>query len=90
MWNMRAKVIPVITGATGTTLKSLRQYLSNIQRKHEIKELQTTAILGTAPVAYRRGGWGVQPPPPRNSEVLQSRTGLQIERKMFSVPIPTS
>jgi hypothetical protein len=27
---------------------------------------------------------------PRNSEVLQSQTGLQIERKMFSVPIPTS
>jgi hypothetical protein len=28
-------------------------------------------------------------PEPRNSEVLQSRTGLQIVRKMFSVPIPT-
>jgi hypothetical protein len=36
------------------------------------------------------GVWGVQPPPPRNSEVLQSRTGLQMERKMFSVPIPAS
>jgi hypothetical protein len=37
------------------------------------------------------GGWGVQTtPPPRNSEVLLSRTGLQIERKMFSVPIPTT
>jgi hypothetical protein len=35
--------------------------------------------------------WGVQnPPPPRNSDVLQSQTGLQIERKMFSVLIPTS
>jgi hypothetical protein len=36
--------------------------------------------------------WGgfKPPPPPRNSEVLQSRTGLQIEWKMFSVPIPTS
>jgi hypothetical protein len=40
-------------------------------------------------VAYRGGGggWGSTP---RNSEVLQSRTGLQIERRMFSVPIPTS
>ena len=28
--------------------KSLRQYLSNIPGKHEIKELQKTAILGTA------------------------------------------
>jgi len=48
MWNVEAKVIPVITGATRTILKSLRQYLSNIQGKHEIKELQKTAILGTA------------------------------------------
>jgi hypothetical protein len=30
-----------------------------------------------------RGVWGVQTPTPRNSEVLRSRTGLQIERKMF-------
>ena len=30
MWNVKAKVIPVITGATGTIAKSLRQYLSNI------------------------------------------------------------
>jgi hypothetical protein len=42
------QVIPVITGATGTTSKSLRQYLSNIPGKREIKELQKTAILGTA------------------------------------------
>jgi len=48
MWNVKAKVIPVITGATGTVSTSLRQYLSNIMGKHEIKELQKTAILGTA------------------------------------------
>jgi hypothetical protein len=35
------------------------------------------------------GGWGFKTPP-RNSKVLQSRTGLQIERKIFSVPIPAS
>jgi hypothetical protein len=35
------------------------------------------------------GLWG-STPPPRNSEVLRSRTGLQIERKMFSFPVPTS
>jgi hypothetical protein len=48
MWKVRAKVIPNITGATGTISKSLRQHLSNIPGKHEIKELQTTAILGAA------------------------------------------
>jgi hypothetical protein len=41
-------VIPVTVGATGTVSKSLRQYLSNIPAKHEIKELQETATLGTA------------------------------------------
>jgi len=41
-------VIPVIIVATGTITKSVRQYLSNIQGKGEIKEMQKTAILGTA------------------------------------------
>jgi hypothetical protein len=48
MWNVKTKMIPVIIGATGTILKSFRQYLSNTPGKHEIKELQKTAILGTA------------------------------------------
>jgi hypothetical protein len=40
MWNVKAKVIPVIIGATGNVSKSLRQYLTNIPGKHEIKEIQ--------------------------------------------------
>jgi len=48
MWDVTKKMIPVILGAIGTISKSLRQYLSNVPGKHEIKELQTTAILGTA------------------------------------------
>jgi len=48
MWNVKAKVTPVIIRATGIISKSLRQYPSNIPGKHKIKELQTTAILGTA------------------------------------------
>jgi hypothetical protein len=39
MWKVKAKVIPVIIGATGTISESLRQYLNNIPGKHEIKEL---------------------------------------------------
>jgi hypothetical protein len=46
MWNVTAKVIPVIIGATGTISKSLRQYLSNIPGKHEIKELQKNSHIG--------------------------------------------
>ena len=48
MWNVKTKVIPVITGATGTISKSFRKCVSNIPKKHEVKELQKTAILGTA------------------------------------------
>ena len=48
MWNVKARVIPVIIGATGTISKSFRKYLSDIPGNHDVKELQKTAILGTA------------------------------------------
>ena len=48
MGNVKPKVIPVIIGATGTISKSFRKYVSNIPGRHEVKELQKTAILGTA------------------------------------------
>jgi hypothetical protein len=41
-------MIPVTIQANGTISKSFRKYLSDIPGKHEIKELQKTAILGTA------------------------------------------
>jgi len=46
MWNVKARVIPVIKGAIGTISPSLRQYLSNIQGKHKIKELQKNCHNG--------------------------------------------
>jgi hypothetical protein len=48
MWNVKTKVMPVIIRATGTISISFRKYLSSITGKHDIKELQKTAILGTA------------------------------------------
>ena len=48
MWNVKVKVIPIIIRTIGTISKSLRQHLSKIPGKHEVKELQKTAILGTA------------------------------------------
>jgi hypothetical protein len=48
MWNVKTKMTPVIIGATGTISKLFRKYVSNITGKHEVKELQKTAILGTA------------------------------------------
>ena len=47
-WNVRTKVIPVIIGATGNISNSFRKYMTNIPGKHEVKELQKTAILSTA------------------------------------------
>jgi hypothetical protein len=48
IWKVKAKVIPVIIGATGTISKSHRHYLKNIPVEHEIKEQQKPAILCTA------------------------------------------
>jgi hypothetical protein len=48
MWNVNTRVIPVITGATGTISKSFRKYVSTIPGNHEVTELQKTAILDTA------------------------------------------
>jgi hypothetical protein len=48
MWNVQTRVIPIIIGATGTILKSLRKYVSTITGSHEVRELQKTAILDTA------------------------------------------
>jgi len=45
MCNVKAKVIPVTIGATGTISKSLTQYLSNVPGKHEIKELQKNSHI---------------------------------------------
>ena len=53
MWNVKTKVIPVIIGATGTISKSFRKYVSNIPGKHEVKELQKTAILGIAHICRK-------------------------------------
>ena len=47
MWNVKTEVTPAIIVATEIMSKSCRQYLSNIPGRHEIMELQKTAIMGT-------------------------------------------
>jgi len=46
LWNVKAQVILVIMGVTGTISNSLRQYLSNILGKKEIKALQKNSHIG--------------------------------------------
>jgi len=53
MWNVKTRVIPVIIGATGTISKLFRKYMSDIPGNHDVKELQKTAILGTAHILRR-------------------------------------
>ena len=53
MWNVKTSAIPVIIGATGTISESFRKYLSDIPGKHDVKELQKTAILGTAHILWK-------------------------------------
>jgi hypothetical protein len=48
MWSVKARVIPVVIGATGTISKSFRKYVSGIPGNHDVKELHKTAMLGTS------------------------------------------
>ena len=48
MWDKKVEVIPVITGATGIVDMSIQSYLLKIPGKHNIYNLQRSAILGTA------------------------------------------
>ena len=53
MWNVKKILIRVTIGTTGTIFKSLRKYVNNIPKNHEIKELQKTAMLGIAHILRR-------------------------------------
>jgi hypothetical protein len=53
MWNVKTRVIPVITGVTRTISKSFRKYVSTIPGNDEFGELQKTAILGTAHILQK-------------------------------------
>ena len=75
MWNVKTKVIPVIIGATETISESFRKYVSNIPGKHEVKELQKTAILGTAHILRKVKGKGKAIP-------LQAWSGPEGSRKL--------
>ena len=46
-------IIIIIIGATETISKSFRKYVSNIPGNHDVRELQKTAILGTAHILRR-------------------------------------
>ena len=60
MWKIKTRVIPVIIGTTETISKSFRKYVSTIAGNQEVKELQKTAILGTAHIISESANVKVQ------------------------------
>ena len=53
MWNLKCTIIPVIIGATGIVMRSLRKNLEAAPGKHLIDSLQKTAILGTSDIIWK-------------------------------------
>jgi hypothetical protein len=53
MWNVKARVIPVIIRVTGTISKSFRKYVSSIPGILEVREIQKTATLDTAHLLWK-------------------------------------
>ena len=47
IWNMKVKVIPLVTGALATTPIKLRNWLNEIGIETQITELQKIALLHT-------------------------------------------
>jgi len=48
MWNLICTIVPVINGAIGIVMRSLRKSLETVPGKHSIYSLQKTAILGAS------------------------------------------
>ena len=48
MWNKKVQVIPIIIDASGIVEKGIKSYLQRIPGKHNLYNLQRSAILGTA------------------------------------------
>lgn len=48
MWNIKTRIVPIVIGATGNITNRLQSNLCSITGRHDMTQLQTTAIMGTA------------------------------------------
>jgi len=48
MWNIKARVVPIVIGALGATSNNLEKHLQEIPGNNKIPQLVKTAILGSA------------------------------------------
>jgi len=53
MWNLKCTIVPVIIGATGIVMRSLRKNLGAVPGKCSIDSLQKTAILGMSHIIQK-------------------------------------
>ena len=53
MWDVKAKVVPVVVGALGAVTNNLESYLGQIPGNHEVRPLIKTALLGSAHILRR-------------------------------------
>jgi sirohydrochlorin ferrochelatase len=53
MWNMKCKLVPVITGATRIVTRGLEKNLEATQEKHSRDSPPQTAIFGTSHVIQK-------------------------------------
>ena len=52
-WNLKCTIIPIIIGATGIVMRSLRKNWEAVPGKYLIDSLQKTAILGTSQIIWK-------------------------------------
>ena len=48
LWNVKAKVIPIVVGALGSIPKKLKEHLKSLGLPGDIHCIQKSALLGTA------------------------------------------
>ena len=53
LWNVKAKVVPIVVGALGTVAPNLSKHLDAIGVTTRMKLLQKSALLGTARLLRR-------------------------------------
>ena len=53
LWNMKAKVIPIVISSLGTVTKGLIQGLENLEIRGRVETIQTIALLRSARILRR-------------------------------------
>ena len=53
MWNLKCTIIPLIIGATGIVMRSLKKITEALTGRISIDSLQKTAILGTSHILLK-------------------------------------